>query len=184
MIGETDNQLINIDGILERAQVRAGMHIADFGCSRTGHVVFRAAPIVGERGMVYAVDILKDALEEVGKRARLENLHMVHPVWADMERVGKTAIPEKSLDCIFMINVLAEVKEKEAALTEAARLLKEKARLVVVDWQSSPLLKAFHRKQAMDFGPITRWCEAHGFVLQEEFLPGKHHNGAVYFRQL
>jgi ubiquinone/menaquinone biosynthesis C-methylase UbiE len=179
-----NNQLIDIGDVLARAQLRPGMRIADFGCSRTGHVVFRAAPLVGDRGMVFAVDILREALDAVNKRARLEGLSMVHPIWADVERVGKTAIPDHSLDCVFIINLLTHINEKEAVLTEAARLMKEKARLFVVDWLDSPLLHAFHRTEPVQFDQITAWCADHGFVLQEMFQPGKHHGGAVYFRQL
>lgn len=183
-VAPPNNQLIDIAAVLEKAQLRPGMRIADFGCSRTGHVVFRAAPVVGERGMVFAVDILRDALDDISKRARLEGLSMVHPIWADVERVGKTAIPDHSLDCVFIINLLTHVAEKEAVLAEAARLMKEKARLFVIDWLPTPLMTAFHRTESIEFDSITKWCTDHGFVLQELFQPGKHHGGAVYFRQL
>lgn len=183
MIAVQNHQLIDTMSILERAQLQPGMRIADFGCSRTGHVVFRAAPLVGDRGMVFAVDILKDALDDISKRARLEGLSMVHPVWADVERVGKTAIPERSLDCVFVINLLTHIADKAAVLTEASRLLKDKGRLFVIDWLDSPLMAAFHRTAAIQFDEVTAWCTSHDFVLQELFQPGKYHGGAVYFRQ-
>ena len=51
--------------LFEKAQLQPGMHIADLGCGRLGHIVFPALKFVGETGLIYAVDILKDVLEDI-----------------------------------------------------------------------------------------------------------------------
>lgn len=160
------------------------MHVADLGCGRTGHVVFPASVVVGEHGILYAVDILKEALEEVHKRAKLENLLNVHTVWADLERVGKTAIPEKSLDIAFIVNALGRVKDRQAMLAETLRLLKEKARCVVVDWQKTGLPFAPRDGHLLDFEDVKAWARRNGLAVAEEFAAGPYHRGMVLFRQV
>ncbi|HYE59761.1 MAG TPA: methyltransferase domain-containing protein [Candidatus Kapabacteria bacterium] len=183
MTYHTGNQLIDPHQLFDKAHLRAGMHVADLGCGRTGHVVFPASVVVGEHGILYAVDILKDALEAVKKRARLENLLNVHTVWADLERVGKTAIPSQSIDVAFLINMLAKVRDRHSVLEETKRLLKEKARCVIVDWMRSDLPFAPREQHLVDFSEIKEWGRSHGFAVQEEFTAGKFHKGIVFFKQ-
>lgn len=114
--------------------LNAGMRVADLGCGRTGHFVFLAARAVGETGVVYAVDILKDVLENIKSRVRSEGYENIRPVWSDLEKLGGTPVPEKSLDACFMVNVMFQFKDRAAAVKEAGRLLKDGGFLVVVDW--------------------------------------------------
>ena len=133
------NQLIDPHLLFEKARLHPGMHIADLGCGRTGHIVFPGSMAVGEHGLVYAVDVLKDVLENVRKRAAMENLVNVHTIWSDLEKQGSTSIPEHNLDVGFVVNVLCQAQNRLAILDEAFRLLKEKARLIVVDWSRNSL---------------------------------------------
>jgi len=110
------------------------MRAADFGCGRTGHFVFMASCEVGERGVVYALDILQDVLESIRGRARTEGFENIQSIWTDLEKVGAAPIPEKSLDVGFFVNVFFLLKKKGEALREAARLLKDDGWLVVIDW--------------------------------------------------
>ena len=64
--------------------------MADMGCGRTGHFVFPAARTVGNKGIVYAVDILKDVLQSLGSWIRSEGLENVQTIWSDIEKFKKT----------------------------------------------------------------------------------------------
>ena len=176
------NQLIDPHIVFEKAHLQPGMHVADFGCGKTGHLVFPAAVIVGETGVVYAVDIIKELLTEIAKRAALEAFHNVHTVWADVERVGSTAIPEGSLDLVFLMNIMARAPEREHILEEASRLLKEKGRLAVVDWARGGLPFSPKPEQLVSFPIIEKWALSHGFVVQSEFTPGPYHHGLVLYK--
>lgn len=176
------NQLINPQLLFEKAQLRKNMYIADFGCGRTGHIAFPAAKIIGDYGMIYAVDIMKDVLENVLKRARMHNQTNIHTVWSDLEAVGKTAIPEKSLDVIFMTNALFHMKNKINVLNEANRLLKDKSRIVIVDWIENNLTIGPKGDQLVDFNQIKVWAQANNFTVQEEFPVGTYHNGIVLYK--
>jgi ubiquinone/menaquinone biosynthesis C-methylase UbiE len=177
------NQLIDAKIIFEKSQLRPGLHIADFGCGQTGTLVFPASIIIGERGVVYAVDILKTALEQINKRVKLENLSNVHTVWSDVERVGGTAIPEKSLDTIYIMNILSHAISSQNMLREAARLLKEKGRLTIIDWARGGLPFGPKSEKMINFEDIKKWATTNNFVVQEEFSPGNYHKGLVLFKQ-
>ncbi|MFZ2190043.1 MAG: methyltransferase domain-containing protein [Candidatus Magasanikiibacteriota bacterium] len=178
----SSNNLIDPHLLFEKAHLQPGMHVADLGCGKTGHIVFPAARVLGEAGLVYAVDIIKDFLEEIRKRSALEAMHNIQTVWSDLERLGKAAIPNKNLDIGFIINVLWHSANPVAILDEAKRMLKEKARLVVVDWHNAVLPIGPKDSQLVDFEKIKSWGKVNNFVVQEEFLMGNYHKGVVLYK--
>ena len=159
------------------------MHVADFGCGRTGHIIFPASVVVGEKGIVYAIDILKDILENIRKRAESESLINIHPIWSDVERVGKTAIPSKSLDIAFLVNTLSRGSNALKALDEANRLLREKGRIVVVDWCKKMPSLGPKQEDFVNFDAVRMWAQQNGYVIQEEFEAGAYHWGVVLYHQ-
>ena len=129
---------------------------------------FSGAMTVGELGLVYAVDVLKDVLENIRKRAAMENLLNVQTVWADLERSRQNQYPGKNLDVAFLINVLFQSKDKPAILDEALRLLKDKARLVVVDWARDSLPFAPPKDKLVDFDEI-KVARGKGWLRKKNF---------------
>ena len=182
MVYHTGNQLIDPYLLFEKAHLQVGMHVADLGCGRTGHIVFPAAPIIGERGVLYAVDIMKDVLAVIAKRAALESLTNIQTVWSDIERVGVTAIPEKSLNVAFLVNILFHAKDITNMLNESKRLLKDKSRLLVVDWIPSSLSFSPSKDKLINFNTVKGWATENNFTIQEEFEAGKHHRGVVIYK--
>lgn len=177
----SENLLIDPQLLFQKAHLHPGMYVADFGTERTGHLVFPAAVAVGKNGLVYAVDVLKSVLESISKRAELESLLNIHTIWSDLEQ-GKTAIPKKSLDVIFLVNTLSFSHNPSLILQEAQRLLREKSRLVIVDWKKK-VNAAFgpHDDNVLDFSLIKQWALQEGFQIQEEFSVGKFHHGIVFY---
>lgn len=178
------SHLLDPQLLFAKSHLQPGMHIADFGCGRTGHVVFPASVIVGGEGLVYAVDILKDVLENIRKRADVQALINIHTIWSDVEKLGKTAIPAKSLDIVFLVNTLSHGQQSLGALDEANRLLREKGRIVVVDWYKTAPSLGPQKENFIDFGVVKSWANQNGYVVQEEFEAGAYHWGLVLFRQV
>lgn len=179
----TGDQLIEPALLFQKAHMQAGMHIADFGCGRTGHIIFPALHIIGSGGVIYGVDILKEALESISRRAQIANVTNVHTVWSNIEWTGKTAIAERTLDVVFLINVLCHVENRHGVLEEAYRLLKDKARIVIVDWSDqSTLPMAPTEGGTIDFDNIVQWAQLRHMVVQESFEAGEHHRGVVLYK--
>lgn len=181
MTYHTGNQLVDPYIIFGKVHLQPQMHVADFGAGRTGHIVFPAAKVIGERGIVYAVDILKDVLESIRKRAQLEGFVNIHEVWADIERSNSVRIPAKTLDMVFMVNVLFHFPDYVPTLGEAMRLLKEKGRIVVVDWVKQ--LGSIGPTTSMtDFKKLIEEARSIGFVVQNDFSLGEYHRCVIFYR--
>ncbi|PLX26470.1 hypothetical protein C0581_04365 [Candidatus Parcubacteria bacterium] len=183
MTYHSGNHLIDSKQLLELARVHEGMHIADFGCGRTGHIVFSGSKVVGERGIVYAIDILRDVLDNIKHRAAVEALHNIEVVWADLEKSGGNVIAPKTLDVAFFVNVLFHFKEYEVALSEAARILKPKSRMVVVDWKERlSTLGPDENEELVDFDKVKEWAHKNNFTIQDDCSAGTYHRCMVLFR--
>ncbi|MBU0661591.1 methyltransferase domain-containing protein [Patescibacteria group bacterium] len=178
------NQLIDPYLIFKKAHVQPGMHVADFGCGRTGHMIFPLAKMIGEDSIIYAIDILKPVLATIEKRAKLESFLQVHTIWADIECVGGTAIASDSVDVVLFVNTLTHVNNRHGALEEARRVLKAKGRIVIVDWIKTGLSFSPADERFVDFIDIMRWARMHGFSVQEEFIAGKYHKGLVLYQHI
>jgi ubiquinone/menaquinone biosynthesis C-methylase UbiE len=92
--------------------LEAGKVVLDFGCG-VGSYTIPAAQIVGDEGLVYALDI--------------------HPL-ANIRTIlsnGDTALPDGSVDVVLLYDVLHSVPEKQALLEELRRVLKPGGLLLV-----------------------------------------------------
>ena len=174
--------LLNPHLILEASHTREGMRVADFGCGRTGHFTFPIANKVGDSGCVYAVDILKDVLNNIESRKISSSVNNIHTVWANIEKVGETSIPKNSLDTIFIVNTLSQSELKQNILEEAVRLMKNKSRLVVVDWYTGSHHFGINPDLLVDFSKLGQWGRENNFVVQDVLTAGPHHAGIILFK--
>jgi ubiquinone/menaquinone biosynthesis C-methylase UbiE len=104
----------------------AGQVVLDFGCG-IGSYAIPAAQIVGDEGLVYALDIHPQAIRAVERRAKGANLSNVRTILSD----GDTALPDESADVVLLYDVLHSVPDKEALLAELCRVLKPGGHLLV-----------------------------------------------------
>ena len=77
--------LFKTDKILHRIGVGPGQVVADLGCGGSGYFVLQAAKMVGSKGTVFGIDVLKSALSNLISRARLAGLANIIPVWSNLE---------------------------------------------------------------------------------------------------
>lgn len=177
------NQLINRKKIFERVGVGEGMHLADLGSGGLGYFVLPAAKMVGEKGKVYAVDVLKSALSEVSKRARFLGLNNVKPIWANLEIYSSTGIPDCSLDIVFLINMLFQSKEHSTIFQEAKRILKLQGKLLVIDWNQTAIPFGPKLEDRVQTQEIKTLATSLGLRLLDEFSPGKFHYALLFQRE-
>ncbi len=177
----TGKDLIDPFKVLEEVGVRAGMKVADFGCGALGHYIFPAAKLVGSEGKIYAVDILKDALQGVESRMKLEGLSNVETVWGNLDRINGVQLPDNFLDIGLLINNLFLSPKKEILVRESMRMIKKGGTFVVIDWKSTG-----------GFGPdpavrvsledAKKILQTEGLIITKEFSPGAYHYGLIVMK--
>jgi ubiquinone/menaquinone biosynthesis C-methylase UbiE len=167
--------LIDPHKIFSAVGLSKGMRVADFGCGRTGHFVFVAAKVVEDVGVVYAVDIMKEVLENIKSRVRSEGFDNVQIIWSDIESEGKTPIAGGSLDVCFFVNVVSQLKNRTAALKEAMRLLKPGGKVVVVDWSKKIGPLGPEEDKMLNPGKVSMLGSDCGFTVEGTGSAGDYH---------
>jgi ubiquinone/menaquinone biosynthesis C-methylase UbiE len=171
-------ELLNPIEILKRAGVAEGMKVVDMGCGSSGHFVFPAAHMVGEKGKVYGVDILKSALAGIESRRKMEGVTNVEMVWSDIEVYNGTKIASGSADVVLLVNN----EPNEAMIKESARLVKDGGKLVIVDWEKVASPFGPPTKDRLDKEETKKRVEALGLKFSEEFKAGPYHFGIIFTR--
>lgn len=130
------SELINASDILENELgLVYGSQVADLGCGGTGFFTLESAKLVGERGLVFAVDILKMVLKNIEHRSDMMGLDNVKTVWSNLENYGAAKINDGILDFGLLVAVLFQNKNPEKIMREAVRMLKQGGKLLVIDWK-------------------------------------------------
>ncbi len=114
--------------LTEVAGISIGMTCVDLG-SGTGVFAFPMARLVGENGIVYAVDNSRDMLDYLASNSPGPQLKMVE---AD---VSMTGLAGDIADVCLAAFVLHELPDRSKALHEACRLLKPGGKIVIVEWR-------------------------------------------------
>ena len=174
--------LLDSEALLRRAGLIIDMHYADLGSGMLGHFVLPACEIVGPGGEVYAVDILKDALQSVESRAQMENVTNLHIVWGDFERSGGVKIPPSSLHIISFVNVARVLIKTDVPVNEAKRLLRENGRVLVIDWKPGIGSMIVDEQRRVSSDEVHSRFVSQGFHLLEAFEAGPQHWGLLFKR--
>ena len=174
------SSLLDPNLIMAKAQIKEKMKVADLGCGATGHFVFPAARIVGGKGIVYAVDIMKPVLESISRRAHEENLVNIVPVWSDLEVYNGAKIETGTLDVALLINNLYLSTKRPEELREAIRLIKRGGKLLIVEWEdtSTPFGPSAEKKVSSEL--LKKAGEKLGLKVDEKFSAGEYHYGLLF----
>ncbi len=160
-------------------QLRPGDKVADFGAG-SGYFLETLSKLVGDEGSVYACEIQKQLVEKIGDLVRLKNLSNVDPLWSDVEEIEGTKIPTGILDAGILVNSLFQFEQKEIALQEIFRTLRNGGKLFVIDWANSFSGMGPQADQVVDKDEAMALCETAGLVLEREFDAGDHHYGLAF----
>jgi len=120
---------------LSEIGLKEGMAFLDVGCT-LGFYSFHAASIVGERGLVYALDINPDFIDYISKKASREGKKHIKTIVANAQETG---LPQKSVDIVFLHLVLHDIEDKTRAIKEFNRILKQDGKLVIDEENVMPL---------------------------------------------
>jgi ubiquinone/menaquinone biosynthesis C-methylase UbiE len=170
---EERKQWHNPETILNEAGITRGMIIADLG-SGPGFFTIPAAQMIGETGLVYAVDsnqtMLNGLKENIAKSE--VNPNIIKIVNSD---VCHTGIPEESVDLVLFANVLHEVEDRKAFFQEVRRISKPTAYIVDVDWKKVQTEYGPPFKERLSEDEANRVLSESGFTVVKQTDAGPYH---------
>jgi ubiquinone/menaquinone biosynthesis C-methylase UbiE len=108
-------------------QPRPGERILEIGPG-TGLQSLHVAPQLGAGGQLAIVDIQQQMLDHVMTRAARHSIGNISPHLAAADALP---FPDAQFDAAYLVTVLGEIPQRQAALAELRRVLKPGGRLVV-----------------------------------------------------
>ncbi len=126
---ESRDRLNEAETIMDIAQVREGMTVADIGAGE-GYYTVRLAKRVGPHGRVLAEDIMPEIIDALARRVTRENWENVS---VKLGTPDDPRLPPGSFDRIFLVHMYHEISEPYAFLWRLYPALKTGGEIIVVD---------------------------------------------------
>lgn len=179
----TKNLLLDVKTILKKIPASPGAAIADLGCGNFGYFVFPLARLIGKQGKVYAVDVIKSALDDIKRKAKAENLPQIETVWSNLEIYGATKIKKETLDMAILINTLHQAVRPIDMLKETIRMIKPEGEILIIDWDDKDYILGPSAGQRIKKDKLLSAAEKLNLKLVEDFRPGRLHYGLVFAKK-
>lgn len=179
-MANVNNKLFDIDFILSNLNISEKDKVADLGCGAYAFFTFKLAKLIGSRGKVYAIDVLKSIVEDVEKEAWQQNLKHIQAIWSNLEVYKGTKIESSSLDKALLVNTLNQSSNKEGMIKETSRMLKIGGQLLIVDWKLSaaPFGPEPHRR--INPHTLKEKLKQYNLLVEKEFEAGPFHYAIIF----
>jgi ubiquinone/menaquinone biosynthesis C-methylase UbiE len=178
------NELLDPYHILkDELGVGPNNQLADLGCGGVGHFSIQAGKLVGPKGTIHAVDVLKEALSSVQNRAKMEKLDNIRTHWSNLEKFGALKIHDQTQDFVLVVNVLFQNKNRESIIKESIRLLKQHGKILIIDWAPGRFPVGPEPDQKITPESIRALLGQLGLIELKYFNPGKYHFGFIFEKQ-
>jgi SAM-dependent methyltransferase len=159
---------LQIDRVMNILAIKSGKTVADIGAG-SGWFTVRAAERVTNSGMVYAVDINREAIAYIDKRAEEAHLHNVKTVLGNAD---DPKLPPDSIDSVLLLKTYHEVAEPVALLRNLRASLRPGARVGIIDRDGNGTDHGVHKaivlREAGDAG--YRLLEEHDDLVKADHM--------------
>jgi len=162
--------------IIKKLNIKENTIIADFGCG-SGYFTIPLAKIV-EKGKVFALDVLPEALESVRSRAKLEGLFNIETKHCDLEVENGSGLESDLIDIILLANILFQAEKKDVIIKEAKRALKKGGELAIVDWKPNQPMGP-PDDLIISIESVKEIAKKIGLVFNKEFPVDEYHWGII-----
>jgi len=120
---------LQIDRVMDILGITPGKAVADIGAG-SGWFTVRAARKVGDKGVVYAVDINPEAIRYVSDRAQKQHLGNVKTI---LGKADDPLLPAGAVDSVLLLKTYHEVAQPVALLRNLRAALRPDAKVGIID---------------------------------------------------
>jgi ubiquinone/menaquinone biosynthesis C-methylase UbiE len=155
--GKLDNpkrrEMLPVNKILEVIGLQSGDNLADIGCG-IGYISIPATNLVGDTGMVYALDVNTEMLDELDKRIVENKTDHIQTILSEEYNFN---LDDNSVSQALICTVIHEVDDRIKFLNETKRILNSNGKIAVIEWI----------KKESDWGPPVSHRIDSGEVIEE-----------------
>ncbi|MCW8800517.1 MAG: class I SAM-dependent methyltransferase [Desulfobacter sp.] len=133
--GKSSFDLINSDILKDVLPVKSGSVVLDLACGKGIYSMF-LSEIIGDTGLVYAVDLWQEGLQLLDKEIEDKNINNILPMLNDA--TAEIEIDDYSVDVCLMATVLhdfGEMNKSGAVLEQMKTILKPGGHLAVIEFK-------------------------------------------------
>ena len=161
----------NVNNLLKNMNIQPGDTLADIGAG-SGYHVFKISPIL-KNGLIYAVDIQAEMLEEIQSRIDTQNSNNIAIVLGTERSVN---LPENSVDKVLMVDVYHEFNYPYEMMQSIKKALRSNGKIYLVEYRGEDPRVPIKKIHKMTQKQAVKEMEAAGFKLLRNFenLPWQH----------
>lgn len=132
--GKSSFDLIDTKKTFEIIEVKPNSTFLDLACG-IGKYSIKIAENIGEKGLVYAIDLWKDGLDALNKEIDKENIKNIKTILADISH--KLPLEENSIDSCLMATIIHDLSKSDQkfAVQEVSRLLTSGGILNIIEFK-------------------------------------------------
>jgi arsenite methyltransferase len=150
--------------VIAALEIHPGDVVVDLG-SGGGYFTLRLAEAVGPTGKVYAVDIDRDMVDLVAKRARQEGRSNIEAILA---KPDDPSLPKAGVDLVFTSNTYHHIGKRIGYFANLRKYLHPGARVAIIDFDRRAWLEGLLRHYTpAEF--IKREMEQARYTRQQDY---------------
>jgi SAM-dependent methyltransferase len=158
--------------LMKALNLKKGQTVCDLGCGN-GFYTLKLADAVGREGTVLAVDIQKEMLDMLKRRAAQANVTNIQPI---LGTTWDPKLPEGKLDLVLLVDTYHEIDHPVEVLAGIRKSLTREGRLCLVEFRAEDPevpIKPLHK---MSKKQINKELPANGFKLVKQYdeMPWQH----------
>lgn len=164
-------EFLNPNKVLKQLELKPDIIGVDFGSGSGGWAIPLAQEL--EDGKVIAIDILEEPLSALKAKLKRRKIDNVEIIKSNVEVLHGSKLLSGSCDLVLMTNLLFQIEDKETVLIEAKRVLKEKGRILIVDWKDGKSFGPKHNRVGSN--EVKRLAEKLSLKIEKEFEVSSYH---------